>query len=215
VQELKLKLKLREVHGKKARKIIEQGGIIGNVFGKGQDSQSVEGDYRTVTKTLEKAGTQPLQLEIEGGKDELALVKKIETQPLTGRVHHVEFHVIHRGEKVHTEVPLKLVGDAPAERTGKIIVTMLDSVEIEATPTNIPEYIEVDMTVLVEESDSIVVGDIKIPEGVEIITEPDHMIAKVDTPRAAVEEEAAEAEEGADAAAVPSDHGTADSADNK
>jgi len=208
VQELKLKLKLRDVHGKKAKKIIQEGGVLGNVFGKGQDSQSVQGDYRTVTKTLDKAGTQPIQLEIEGGKDELALVKKIERHSMTGQVHHVEFHVIHKGVKVHTEVPLKLVGDAPAERTGKVIVTMLDTVEIEATPTNIPENIEVDMTVLVDENDSILVGDIKIPEGVELLTEVDQMIAKVDLPRAAVEEE--ETEEEAEAGEVPSDHGATD-----
>jgi large subunit ribosomal protein L25 len=212
VQELKLKLKLRDVHGKKARKIIENGGIIGNVFGKGQASQSVEGEYRAVSKTLESAGNQPIQLEIEGGKDELALVKKIETQPLTGRIHHVEFHIIHRGEKVTTEVPLKMTGDAPAERTGKIVVTMLDLVEIEATPTNIPESIDVDMSSLVEENDSIVVGDIKAPQGVEILTEKDHMIAKVEVPRAQVELEAEEAE-AASAADVPSEHGKEDSAE--
>ena len=212
MQELKLKLKLRDVHGKKAKKIIDEGGVLGNVYGKGQDSQSDEGDYRTVTKTIESAGTQPIQLEIEGGKSELALVKKVETNNLTGRVHHVEFHVIHKGEKVNTEVPLKLVGDAPAERTGKIVVTMLDSVEINATPTNIPEYIEVDLSTLVEEGDHILVGSIKMPEGVELLTEDDHMIAKVDVPRAQVEEEAEEAE-AVDAANVPSDHGKDDSAE--
>ncbi len=218
MQELKLKLKLRDVHGKKAKKIINEGGVLGNVFGKGQDSQSVEGDYRTVVKTLQQAGTQPIQLEIEGGKNELALVKKIETHSLTGQVHHIEFHVIHKGEKVHTEVPLKLVGDAPAERIGMIIVTMLDTVEIEADPTNIPENIEVDMTVLAEEGDAILVEALKIPEGVTLLTELDHMIAKVDVPRAEIEAEPEEGEEGegeVDAADVPSEHGSDDESEEK
>lgn len=206
MQELKLQLKLRDVHGKKARKIIKDGGIIGNVFGKGQASQSVMGDYRTVSKTLEQAGTQPIQLEIEGGKNELALVKKIETQPLTGRIHHVEFHVIHKGEKVQTEVPLKLVGEAPAERTGKIIVKMLDMVEIKTTPASIPEFIEVDMSGLVEEDDHVTVANITAPKDVEILTEGDHLIAKVDVPRSQIVQEAED--EVAEAADVPSDHGS-------
>lgn len=207
MQELKLKLKLRDIRGKKAKKIIDEGGVLGNVFGKGLESQAVEGDYQTVVKTINKAGTQPIELEVEGGKNELVLVKKVETSSLTGRVHHIEFHAIHKGEKVHTEVPLKMVGDAPAEKTGKIVVTMLDAVEIEATPTNIPEVIEVDATVLVEEDDHILVENLKLPEGVKMLTEPDQMIAKVDVPRAQVEQEAAEDEE-ASAADVPSDHGS-------
>lgn len=207
MQELKLQLKLRDVHGKKAKKIINEGGVLGNVFGGGQPSQSVQGDYRTVVKTIAQAGTQPIQLEIDGGKNELALIKKVETHNLTGLVHHVEFQVIHKGEKVNTEVPLKSVGEAPAERTGKIVVTMMDSIEIAAEPANIPENIEFDVSTLVEEGDHILVGQLTMPSGVELLTDEDHMIAKVDTPRAAVEEEAAEAEE-VDAAGVPSEHGS-------
>lgn len=208
MQELKLQLKVRDIHGKKAKKIINEGGVLGNVYGKGQDSQSVMGDYRTVVKTLEQAGTQPIELDIEGGKSELALVKKVERSSLSGRVHHVEFQIIHKGEKVNTEVPLKMVGEAPAVRTGKIIVTMLDSVEIETIPSSIPEHIEYDVSELAEEDDHVLVSDIKPIGGVEILTEGDHMIAKVDVPRAQVEQEAEEEEEETTAADVPSDRGS-------
>lgn len=198
MQELKLKLKLRDLRGKKANQIIEDGGVLGNVYGKGAESQAVQGDYRTVLKAVEAAGSQPIELEIEGGKDELALVKKVERSTIGNNIHHVEFQIIHRGEKVATNIPLRPTGEAPAERAGNVVVTLLDNLDIEAIPSKIPEAIEYSIDELTEEGDSVSVSDLKVPEGVELKTEDDQMIVKVDAPRAQVEEEAEENEEGED-----------------
>ncbi len=214
---LSLELQKRDKFGKKARKLIDEGQVLLNIFGKGVDSLAASGDYKTVNNIVAEAGkNHPIDLTV-GKEAHLVLINDIERDPITQRLHHVALQVIHKGQKVTAEVPIKLVGDAAAEKQGRIVVTLMDKIEIESIPSNIPEVIEIDISGLDEEGDQITVADIKVASTVEILVDDALLIAKVDVPRAQVEEEDDEEEASADAADVPSDHGSGDDseADNK
>ena len=110
------------------------------------------------------------------------------------KLRHVVFQAIKQDEKVEAEVPIRIEGDAPAEKVGLIILHQLDAVEIEALPKNLPDELVVSAETLVELHDKITVADLDIPAGVTLLTDIEHPIATVAESRAMAAEEA-EAEE--------------------
>lgn len=212
-EDLKIALQKRTLTGKKAKKLVDDGMVLGNVYGKGHDSVAVMAPRRELAKVVEIAGkNHPISLDIEG-EAQLALVSDIERDNITQEMHHVSFHIVKRGEKVHAEVPIHQTGEAPALRTGKIIITLLDFVEVEADPTKLPDHFDIDVSSLIEVGDTVHVSDLKVSADVEIQNEADSPIAKVDIPRSQVEDETedeeAEGEGDESAADVPSEHGEA------
>lgn len=215
----KLTLSRREVFGKKAKTLTDDGKTLANIFGKGRNSVAAFGDTGVVEKVVSAAGKNtPITITLDDGKDVLALVHEVERDYKTNKIHHVSFQVIIKGQKVTTEVPIHQTGEASAQKTGLIVVTVMDSVEIEAIPSKIPSALEVSVDGLVEDGDSVHLSDITVPEGAEImidIEEDDRLIAKVETPRAEVEEEDEDEDgEEADAADVPSEHGGGEDGDD-
>ena len=213
----KLTLSRRDVFGKKAKVLTEDGKVLANIFGKGRNSVAAFGDQGVVEKVVAEAGkNHPITITLDDGKEVLALVNEVERDYKTRQIHHVSFQVVVKGQKVTTEVPVHIIGDAPATKTGLIVVTMLDSIEIEAIPSKIPDVLEISAETLIEDGDSLHLSDLTIPEGVELQVEDDRLIAKVEVPRSQIEEEPEEDEE-VDPGEVPSEHGGADdeSADEK
>ncbi len=203
-EELKLVLTKRELLGKKAKSLTNDDQVLGNVYGKDHASVAVAAPRKALAKVVDQAGkNHPIELDIDGEKL-LALVSDIERHNITQAVHHVSFHIVKRGQKVHAEIPIHLEGEAPALRTGKILITLLDSVEVEADATKLPDHFTADVSGLIEEGDTIHLSDIKVSADVEILADLNSPVVKVDVPRAQVEDieadeaaaEAAEAAEG-------------------
>lgn len=210
----KLTLSRRDVFGKKAKTLTQDGKVLANIFGKGRNSIAAYGDVGVVEKVVAQAGkNHPITIDLDDGKEVLALVSEVERDYMTRSIHHVSFQVVVKGQKVTTEVPVRIIGDAPATKTGLVVVTMVDIIEIEAIPSKIPEALEVSADLLVKDGDTLHLSDITVPEGVELKVEDDRLIAKVETPRAQIEEEPEEVEEGVGEADVPSDHGSKDSSE--
>lgn len=216
-----LTVKKREVFGNRVKSLYRDGLIIGNVFGRGQTSVPIEGDYEIIRKVIVEAGkNHAIELKIEGEGDHLVLVKNVDVNPSKGRIRHIEFQMVNRNEKVEAEVPVELIGTAPAVLAGNMVMTLNDTVIVEANPTNLPDHLEVSADLLVEPEDMITVANITVPVGVEIVTELDTPLFKVEVPRSqveeVVEEGGAEGEE-VSAADVPAEHGgdTPESEDSK
>ena len=204
----KLTLSRRDVFGKKAKALTTDGKVLANIFGKGRNSIAAYGEAGVVEKVVADAGKNtPITITLDDGKEVLALVNDVERDYKTQLIHHVSFQVVIKGQKVTTEVPVHLTGEAPATKLGLIVVTMLDSVEIEAIPSKIPEALEASIEGLTEDGDSVHVSDLTVPEEVEVKVEGDRLIAKVETPRSQIEDEEEGEDEEVDAADVPSDHG--------
>lgn len=205
-----LTVKKREVFGNRVKSLYRDGLIIGNVFGRGQTSVPIEGDYEIVRKVIVEAGkNHPIELKIEGEGDHLVLVKNVDVNPSKGRIRHIELQMVNRNEKVEAEVPVELIGTAPAVLAGNMVMTLNDTVMVSANPTSLPDHLEVSADLLVEPEDMITVANITVPTGVEIVTELDTPLFKVEVPRSQVEEVAEEDAEGEEktAADVEAVHG--------
>ncbi len=203
-----LKLEERDVLGKQLNSLRGKGLVPAVVHNHGQPSIHVMALQTQLEQVYESAGKHhPLNLEV-GDQKFLALIKDAHYNPVKRRLQHVVFQAIRRDEKVEAEVPIRLEGEIPAEKVGLMVLHQLDSVEVEALPANLPDELVADAAKLSELHDTITVADLAVPEGVDVITEADHPIARVvetkamisEDETAAEEAEAAEGEEGAEAA---------------
>ncbi len=97
-------------------------------------------------------------------------------------------------EKLHTNVPIELLGEAPAVSEGGILVTGQDNLDVQSLPKDLPERISIDISTLLAIGDAIYVRDLEVPEAVEVLTSEDEMVVLVTAP-AAIEEEEVEVEE--------------------
>lgn len=195
-QNIALDLEERKVLGKQVKHLRRDGFIPAVIHDHGKPSKVVMAPTIQLLKVYREAGKHhPLSLTL--GKDTyMALIKDVDFEPKKHQLRHVVFNAIEQNEKVQTEVPLHLTGEIPAEKVGLMVITQLDSIEIEAFPRDLVDELTVDASGLTEIGDKIFVSDIVVPNGVEILTELEHPIATVEETKAQMseEEEAAEAE---------------------
>lgn len=189
-----LEVKPRTVLGKKVKKLRSEGLIPANIFGQGVTSTSIQvnlNDFAKVYKSVGETGLVGLKLD---GKDHPVLVHKIQREPKSDSVLHVDFHQVNLKEKTTAHVPVVLVGEAPIEKSKEgIILQSLNEIEIEALPTDIPHNIEVNIETLTEVGQSVQVKDLLIDKSkVEIKTDLEANVLSVQT--AEIKEEEPEPE---------------------
>jgi large subunit ribosomal protein L25 len=121
----------------------------------------------------------------------LALVQEVQHHPLSGKVLHVDFHEVSATEKVIIMVPLETAGEAVGVKTGGgVLEHVLFKIKVRALPKDLPEQIVVDVTSL-EVGKSLHLGDLRAPEGVEILGDKKVSVISVALPKTEVEEVAA------------------------
>jgi large subunit ribosomal protein L25 len=199
-QDIALSLKERKVMGKAVKQLRREGFVPAVIHDHGQPSKVVMVPSLEMQKIYQQAGKHhALNLNL-GDEKLLALIKDVDFDPKKHQMRHVVFNAIKADEKVEAEVPLVLEGEIPAEKAGFMVITQLDHVEIEALPKDLIDEIKVDATVLAEIGDKITVADLKVPEGVVILTDAENPIAVVEETKEQIseeaEEEGAEGEEG-------------------
>lgn len=198
----------RKELGKAVQALRRDGKVPANIYQRGEASRAVTADFREVSKVYNQAGKHhPVELTLDG-KKHLAMIKDVDVDPVKGWVRHIGFHAINKNETVTAEVPVRIDGDIPAEKISLMVIHQLDVVEVEALPANLPDELLVSGDKLAEIGDRVTVADIKVPANVTIVTDVEQMIAIVEEPKDQIAAAAAEAEENADASAVPSDNGT-------
>jgi large subunit ribosomal protein L25 len=143
------------------------------------------------------------------GQEYLTIAREIQRDLIHNRFIHVDFMAVRRDEKITVNIELHEIGDSVGVHAGGVIEHHLREVEIESLPANVPQRIEFDITSL-KIGDSLRVGDLTPPEGVEFLTDPDTMVLAVVEPAmmdteldlAVAGEEAPEAEAAAEEEAV-------------
>lgn len=209
MQELKLKAEKRDVFGKKNRFLRRKGIIPAHLFGHSLESLALQCDSNELKKIVASAGTTRLiSLNVEGEKDSKnVFLREIQRDTLSRELLHVDFYQIRKGEKMTMEVPIVLVGEAPAMKAkGRILSHGLDVLSIECLPDKVPPQIEVDISVLDELDQSLYVKDIVLDPEIDVQDDPEQLVVKVseiivkieEEKPAVEEEEGAEAEEGAE-----------------
>jgi len=189
----------------KNRKRLGKGLVPGVIYGKKLETRPLEFERRDLEKFLVTArrGTVVVKMSVTDGadaKESFAVLKDLQTDPLTDRVIHVDFYEVALGRKFRIEVPLKLRGKAAGIELGGVLEQVVRNLEVECTPDNVPELIEVNVSHL-GLGQSLHLGDVVFPAGVQAVEKDLKMaVASVHTPK--VEEVVTAApEEGAEAAA--------------
>jgi large subunit ribosomal protein L25 len=209
MEKLTLKASQREVVGKKTRFLRRQGVTPTHLFGHGLDSLALQCDTPELQRTIARAGmTRIINLAIEGDKKPRSVfIREIQKKPRDGQLLHVDFYEVKMTEKIKADVPIILVGEAPAmKEKGRTIAHSLTELSVECLPDELPPQIEVDLSQLEDVEQAIFVRDIVLGPEVTVMDEPDQMVVKVSEVRMEVEEEvvaeeevaAEEAEEGAE-----------------
>ncbi len=208
MDKINLKAEKRQLAGRKVRRLRKEGIVPANLYGKAIESISLQVEEKTLKKVLDQAGeTQIIDLSVDG-KNHPVLVSNIQIHPVVEKILHVDFRQVNLKEKIEAQVPVELVGESPAEKLGNTVVVLIDEVQVEALPADLPEKFEIDATTLIEVDQTILVKDLKVDASkVEIKTDPELIVIKVEAPQKEVVIEApvVEIPEGAE---VPAAEGT-------
>lgn len=194
METLKLAIKDREKTGRQAKQVRSEGEVPGVIYGFETENRNISAPYNDFAKVYRTGGESSLiDLQVEGGDTVKALIKDVQRHPITDRFTHVDFFKVNLNEKIRTEVRLVFTGEAPAVKAlGGSLVTNKDHVEMECLPTNLVKEIEVDLSGLETFEDLIRVSDLKLPEGVEVLDEPERVLVTVAAPRTEEEMKAEE-----------------------
>ncbi len=199
---LELQAYKRTVIGREVKRLRREGIVPGVVYGHGFESMPIQMRAIDLEKVIRKgAKTKLVDLHVGEGKKRKTtkvLMREVQRDPVKLSLVHVDFQAVSMTEKLRLKVPIRLIGEAPmVERNEAVLVQVLDEVEIECLPGNIPTHLEADVSPLDSLDKSITVADIQVPEGVEILADEEDVIANLSLTSAAMAE-AGEEEEGAE-----------------
>lgn len=201
-EKITLEASKRDVLGKQVRGLRAEGQTPAVVHDHGKDSLHIAVLEKDLKKVYSSAGKHhTVELKVDG-KTYTTLIKEVTNRPASAQIYHTVFQAVSANETVKTEVPLKMVGEIPAERASLLVLQNLDHVEVEGLPKDLIDSIEIDATVLAEVGDKLTVADLKVPSGIEIKTDPEQTIATVEMPKDQI------AEADASAADLAEDAGT-------
>lgn len=184
----------------------------GVLYGHHFATRHIQFDATALTRALAKAGsTHIIMLDLDG-ESHMALVRDIQRDPVSALVLHVDLYHIVATEKITSLVPVVHRGRAPALDLGGTLSQLVEVIEIECFPADLPGSIEVSVESLINFHVSINVANLPIPAGVTVLTPADTEVLRVVPPRVARvedEEKPAEAAAAAPAAATPAAPATA------
>lgn len=176
---------LRENFGKGfARRLRAAGKIPAVLYGHGTDPVHVALPGHQMLLLVRHANAL-IELDI-AGKSQLALVKDVQKDPVHQTIEHIDLVVIKKGEKVQVDVPVVVVGES---FSGTIVNQDATSISLDVEATHIPQHVEVDVEGL-EEGARITAGELTLPKGATLITDPEVLVVAISVPAAAASDEA-------------------------
>ena len=181
-----------------AKKLRTAGRIPAVIYGRQKQPQNLEVDAEEMEELMHGAASENVLVDLAVKDDtrpkRLALVQEVQHHPLNGDVLHVDFHEVLESEKVTVQVPVETTGEAAGVKTGGgVLEHVLFKLKVRALPKDLPEQIIIDVTHL-ELGRAVHIGEVKAPEGVEILGDKHIPVVAVAEPRA--EEEVAAPAEG-------------------
>jgi len=193
-EKITLKASLRDGRGSAiARRLRREGLVPAVLYGHKEGTVSISVPQRELAAAL-RTGTQTVALEL-GGKEERALIKDAQYDPLSLALLHVDFARVALDEKVIVSVPIEMSGTPKGASEDGVLDLVLKELEVECLVTNIPTEIKIRVHDL-DIGDSIAVQDLDLPVGVVPApdVEPETVVVTVHAPRKGLEEEETEGE---------------------
>ena len=183
----------RQETGKNAnRRARAAGKIPAVVYGGGKESVAIAIDRKTLLDMMKgHSGENPVFLLKLGDKDRHAMIRNMEVDPLSRQVIHIDFQRVLMDQKVRVAVPVELVGTAFGVKTeGGMIDFVTREIHVECLPGQIPPHVDFDVTD-VQVGQHVTAGELKLPEGVALLDDPDKVIVSLTHARLEAEGEAA------------------------
>jgi large subunit ribosomal protein L25 len=176
-----------QVQRAEVKKLRAAGRVPATIYGRQAKPQNLEVNSKEFADLLHHSASENLLVDLSVDNDargkRLALVQEIQHHPLDGKVLHVDFHEVAEDEKVTVLVPVETTGEAAGVKIGGgTLEHTLFKLKIRSLPKNLPEQIVLDVTSL-EIGKSLHIGDIKAPEGVEILGDKHITVVAVAAPR--------------------------------
>ncbi len=190
----------RTALGKQNKKLRKDRKVPAVMYGKGLDPINLTVGIVEFIKVFKEAGESTLIDLVVAGKKEPVLVDEIQVHPVTGSPIHVNFHKVNLKEKIKANVPVEIINEEinPFVKSGEgLILTLINEVEVEALPTDLPHKFEIDVAGL-GLGHGITVAELSFDKTkVEVVSlGEDEMIVKLDAGRMEeVAEEVAKSEE--------------------
>ena len=183
---LSLEVSPRDIHRKKVDSLRKNGITPLHLYGKGITSVSLQADTLAVSSVVRKAGHNiPVSITTKGTKAEtLVFVGEVQYNPMTNQLLHVDFFSIDINRPLKRDIPISLTGESPGVRVHRgVLVQGLHALAVESLPLNMPERIEVDISVLQEIDQGIRVADYTPSAGISVLSDPEDLIVRVSAPR--------------------------------
>ena len=193
VAEASLQASRRDETGKGvARRLRREGRIPAVVYGKDMDPIPLSLDEQEAVHLFQSipVANTVLQLDIGSGETLRTLVREIQTHPFRPDIIHVDFMRLRQGVAVELNVPIAFSGTPEGARAGGRLDVVVHEAHVRCTPARIPESIEADISGL-GIGESLRLGDIALPEDVELLSSPDTLVCHIATSWAPEEEEEA------------------------
>jgi large subunit ribosomal protein L25 len=179
-----LNVDVRKEAGKRhAKRLRKNGAIPAVLYGHGEQTVSLAVPGEQFNAALRHGSRL---VELKGGANESALIRDLQWDIYGTAVLHIDFARVSADERIEVTVPVELRGQAPGVRQGGVIQTMVHEIKVECLATAIPDKIQLNINHL-ELKSSITVGQLELPQGVKLLSDPDAVAVQCVEP--AVEEE--------------------------
>lgn len=202
-----LELDPRAIMGKKVKTLRREGIIPVHLYGQGVESRALQCSAPKLIQVLSRAGgNTPITITISGeGGSQLAFAREIQWDPRRDNLTHVDFLVAEATRLVSAQVPIVLIGESSGARaSGGTVMQQLRTVDVEALPLEMPAQVEIDLAVLTEAAGVIRAGDLAFAANVNLLTDPDEVVVRIEAARVEVDVVSEEAEAEVEEAGEPS-----------
>ena len=191
MSEVKISAEPRTEFGKGgARRTRRAGNVPAVLYGHGEAPKHIALPAREFAAAIRHGGiNQVFSIAMPDGSQTLALPKAIQRDPVKDTFEHIDLIIVRRGERVTVEVPVHLVGDAAR---GTLVVVEHDKLAIAADALRLPEYLEVSLDGH-EAGSHVTAAEVRLPEGAELVADPELVIAVISVAPSAEQMGAAEA----------------------
>jgi len=190
---LNISAKPRKILGRKVKNLRKEGLLPAVLYGPGIENKPLEVQLADFEKVFKEAGENTLvTLEVAADKKYQVLTHNIRKDPLTETPLHVDFYQPALDKKIEGEIPIILEGEAPAVKNlGGTLIKNIAEIKVMALPQDLPKEFRINIDSLKSFEDHILVKDLNIPQGVEVLRrEADEILVQV-VPPEKVEEELA------------------------
>ena len=174
----------RIIMGSKVKTLRKKGLLPAVIYGEGMESKAIATSFVDFERVLRQAGESTLVTLHVDGKAHNVLIHDVAHDALRGQPIHADFYAVRMDKVIRATVPLEFFGESSAIKSeGGILVKVMHETEVEALPQDLPHTLRVNLGLLSSFESKILVKDIMLPKGVELIADADEIVALVEAPR--------------------------------